>query len=96
MMFISKKSVILILVLCALFGCHSNEDVNEIRKVAERRLAEYCHQENLKRADFGPAKVSPELKYDWSIEYQSGTTPRHVLIIFIRNKQIVEMHRLVE
>jgi hypothetical protein len=71
-------------------------DHYEAERQAEKILSEYCAQEKLVRTDFGGANVRPEDKYDWSIEYQSSTQPKHSLVLYFKDNKLVERHRLVE
>ncbi len=89
-------AIILVATVCIFFGCSKQMDHREAERQAEKILSEYCAQEKLVRTDFGGANVRPEDKYDWSIEYQSSTLPKHSLVLYFKNNKLVERHRLVE
>ena len=78
-------------------GCFSKGNYMEVEILGEKVLSSYCVEENLYRTDFGKANICPEnKKYDWSIEYQSSTNPKHILILYVKKRRIVEQHRLIE
>lgn len=88
--------MMLVASVCIGFGCSNRMDYREAERQAELVLSEYCTQEKLARTDFGAANVRPEDKYDWSIEYQSNTKPKHSLVLYFKDNKLVERHRLVE
>lgn len=92
----SLQASLLAAMLCIAVGCSKRMDHREVERQAEQALSEYCAQEKLVRTDFGGANVRPENKYDWSIEYQSSTQPKHSLVLYFKNNKVVERHRLVE
>lgn len=88
--------ILLVVILCSSVGCSNRMDYHEAERQGELALIEYCAQEKLARTDFGGANVRPEDKYDWSIEYQSTTHPKHSLVLYFKKNKLVERHRLVE
>jgi hypothetical protein len=88
--------IILVATVCIDIGCSNRMNHREAEREAEKALSEYCAQEKLVRTDFGGANVRPEDKYDWSIEYQSSTQPKHSLVLYFKDNKVVERHRLVE
>jgi len=64
--------------------------------LAEEGLAEYCAGEGLERDEFGPPIVAADSDFDWAIEFQSSTIPRHIVIFYANGAHIVERHGIVE
>lgn len=93
-----RCSVVIMLAaaICIAFGCSKRMDHHEAERQAEIVLDAYCAQEKLARTNFGRANVRPEEQYDWSIEYQSSTQPKHSLVLYFKGGKLVERHRLVE
>lgn len=64
--------------------------------IAEEGLAEYCAGEGLEREEFGAPVVAADTDFDWAIEYQSSTLPRHIVIFYANGSHIVERHGIIE
>ena len=87
---------LVVLLLTTALGCARKSTPSEAKRIGEKALEEYCAQEGLTRTDFGGENISPEEKYDWSIEYQSNGDPKHVLVLYIKSGKIVDRHRMVD
>ena len=79
-----------------LFSCKKNISPNWSK--ANRELQNYCKSNTCSINDFNPPTKHKEKKYDYSIEYitKKNITPKHVLILYFIDNEIVEQHRLIE
>lgn len=77
-------------------ACSDSMERADLESLGQRALEEYCSREDVRPIDFSAPVITKEREHDWVIEYQSMTRPKHVLILFVKNKRIVDRHRLVE
>lgn len=85
-----------LLMLVMLSGCSDAMTEEDLQRLGHDALEEYCIQEKVDASDFEKARIGEREGYDWVIEYHSLTVPKHVLILLIKNGEIVERHRLIE
>jgi len=77
-------------------ACMPSLTETEARALAEQRLNDYAQAERLDLAAFGKPKISSERGHPWIFDYTSGTSPRHLVRIYVDSREDVEIHRAIE
>lgn len=92
-----KAMIVLALVLSLpLLGCRGEIDRTEAERIAGLELARYAEREGIPEERFGQPKISTEAGYPWIIEYESDTSPQHLVSVSIDRRGKVELHRMIE
>lgn len=82
-----------VLLLC---GCSSEMTRSDADVLAASALRSYANEEGLDVEAFSERVTPSSRGYDWIYEYQSEVGARHTLILYLKEGEIVERHRLVE
>ena len=66
------------------------------RTITKKRIEEYALSEHLDPKTFREVSVTSDSAHRWIFDFESSTTPKHLVRIYVKSNGVAEMHRMID
>ena len=90
------RVILLVALTATIASCGSVVTTMKAEKIATQRLADYCTTERLSVTNFSKPTMTSDAEHPWIFDFESSTTPKHSIRIYVYKSGRTDTHRMVE
>jgi len=90
------RVIFLVTLTATIASCGFVVTTKKAEKIAAQRLADYCTAERMSVTNFSKPTMTSDAEHQWIFDFESSTTPKHSVRIYVYKSGKADTHRMVE
>ena len=90
------RIIFIVALTATMASCGFVVTTKKAEKIAAQRLADYCTTEKMSVTNFSKPTIISDAEHPWIFDFESTTTPKHSVRIYVYKSGKTDTHRMVE
>ncbi len=92
----ATRVIFLSILTATISSCGFVLTTKKAEKIAAQGLVDYCTAERMSVTNFSKPTMTSDVEHSWIFDFESSTTPKHSVRIYVYKSRKTDTHRMME